>query len=289
MCLFYLVMKSYDQRLLTYTDVWTYDDDVRLRPERLALLGFYYTGVDDKIKCAYCELCLSRFKCGSIFFDPLVDHKRWSPECTFIYENLQKPTVYVNTRPPVVVDLATMENRLNTFRNNWPVVLQHLCFDMCLAGLYYTGAGDVVACYLCAVRIGEWWPQHVPWIRHHHQNPACPYIAINYNKIDLMAGVTTVAPDNNAPLVTTTQTYDKPDSSAPELQIIQHENSWRLPQCVVCRSGFISCVLTPCFDLCVCDKCSSATVECPVCQRYVSGAFRVNIPVRQLSTVHITD
>lgn len=276
-------MKSYDHRLLTYTDVWCHDD-VRLRPERLALLGFYYTGVDDKIKCAYCDLCLSRFKCGSIFFDPLVDHKRWSPECTFIYENLQTPVVYVNTRSPVVVDFTTMESRLNTFRGNWPAVLQHLSFDMCLAGLYYTGTGDVVACYVCNVRISEWWPQQVPWIRHHHQNPSCPYIAINYN----FDNNSTPVEDKASPIITSqTLLIDKTESSAPDLQIIQHENSWRLPQCIVCRSGFISCVLTPCFHLCVCDKCSAVTVECPVCQRYVSGAFRVNIPVRHLSTVHI--
>ncbi|AQQ80389.1 IAP-5 [Betabaculovirus altermyunipunctae] len=268
-------MKSYQQRLATYAGVWQ-PTDTRLQPDRLALLGFYYTGMEDKIKCAYCGLTLSNFRCGSNFYDPLLDHKRYSADCQFIYENLQTPAVYVNTGHGG--QLVTMESRMRTFER-WPVALRHMAFEMCLAGLYYTGVGDEVVCFVCGERFDEWWPNDVPCRRHHERSPHCPYVVTNSFRSDAPPPPTTAAQPPR-PAAQPTRTT----ATAPDLQTIQHEDHWRLPQCVACRAGYVGCVLTPCFHLCVCDKCSASTVECPVCASYVSGAFKINIPVRHLST-----
>ncbi|AKR17461.1 IAP-5 [Mocis latipes granulovirus] len=283
-------MKTYRERLDSYANVWCHNNNSLLRPERLALLGFYYTGYEDKIKCAYCSLTLQRFISAKHTFDPLIDHKRISPECNFIYENLIVPANYVNTQQInredqqlLNMNLAKMEDRLKTFQQ-WPASLQHLSFEMCLNGLYYSNVGDVAVCYVCGERIKDWWPHHSPWQRHYEQNNKCPFIAINWQQQHK-----TQYDDNNVVLLNKTSCADKPIilSSAPQLNVILHESHWRLPQCVACRSDFIQCVLLPCYHLCVCSGCAVIVVECPVCEMYVSGTLKINIPVKQLSTLEV--
>jgi len=280
-------MKSYQERITSFANVWCHTNNHMLSPERLSLLGFYYTGYDDKIKCAYCALTLERFICAGNTFDPLVDHKRASPECKFIYENLKSPTNYANTTlvtrdVDFNLDLSKMEDRLKTFKH-WPAVLQHLCFELCLSGLYYINSGDIVVCYVCREQICNWWPDHSPWQRHYYQNPKCPHIVINNHSYKIPASYQQHVNDNGASINNKkADLNDKP--SAPRLNLIQHESHWRLPQCVKCRSDFIDCMLLTCHHLCVCSRCAVAIVECPVCELYVSGTVRVNIPVRHLST-----
>ncbi|AOW41471.1 iap-3 [Trichoplusia ni granulovirus LBIV-12] len=285
-------MKSYQERIASFANVWCHTNNRMLSPERLSLLGFYYTGYSDKIKCAYCALTLERFICGNSTFDPLVDHKRASPECKFIYENLQSPTNYANTSLVTQnvddflnLDLSKMEDRLKTFKH-WPTVLQHLSFEMCLSGLYYSKIGDIVVCYVCRERICNWWPDHSPWQRHYYQNSKCPHIVINFYKIQpSYQHQDNGANKHNTATAPSSNNYcsDKL-SSAPQLNLIQHESHWRLPQCVKCRLSFIECMFVPCHHLCVCSECAVSTVECPVCESYVSGTVKVNIPVRHLST-----
>lgn len=282
-------MKSYQERIASYANEWCHTNNCMLTPERLSLLGFYYTGYGDKIKCAYCSLTLERFKYANNTFDPLVDHKRASPECKFIYENLASPTSYANTTLVTQndffdLDLSKIEDRLKTFKQ-WPVMLQHLSFEMCLSGLYYSNIGDIVVCYVCRERIRDWWPDHSPWQRHYYQNSKCPHIVINFYKIQPSYHNQDNIHTTSAPAACCGD--DKLPSSAPRLNVIQHESHWRLPQCVKCRSSLIECLLLPCYHLCVCSECAVSTVECPVCELYVSGTVKVNIPVRHLSTYQV--
>lgn len=282
-------MRTYTQRIATFENVWQ-QKDKRLHPERLALMGFYYTGVEDKIKCAYCSLTLCSLQSGPYFFDPLLDHIRYFPECPFVYENLQTPAGYVNTCLATVVptnlDLTKMEDRLGSF-SEWPTVLRNLSFEMCLAGFFYTGKSDRVQCFLCKVEIGEWSPNDVPWHRHYHHSPFCQYLLLNYPQ-QSQTVLSTLNLDVSTAVVEKDTLSFTADSSAPRLSTVEHENNWRLPQCVTCRMGYISCVFIPCYHLCVCEKCAASTTECPVCQAIVTGVLKVHIPVRHLSTTNVS-
>lgn len=51
---------------------------------RLALLGFYYYGPSDMVKCHFCGVEIGMWEDGD---DVLTDHMRWSPYCSFIRRN----------------------------------------------------------------------------------------------------------------------------------------------------------------------------------------------------------
>jgi baculoviral IAP repeat-containing protein 7/8 len=48
---------------------------------QLALLGFYYYGPNDMVKCYFCGVEVGMWEEGD---DVLTDHSRWSPSCSFI-------------------------------------------------------------------------------------------------------------------------------------------------------------------------------------------------------------
>jgi E3 ubiquitin-protein ligase XIAP len=58
----------------------------------LALLGFYYFGPSDMVKCHFCGVEIGMWEEGD---DVLTDHMRWSPSCGFIRRN-QTSNVPIN-------------------------------------------------------------------------------------------------------------------------------------------------------------------------------------------------
>ena len=47
----------------------------------LAREGFYYTKLDDKVKCAFCDLILTEWEPGDT---PNDQHRKWYPNCPFL-------------------------------------------------------------------------------------------------------------------------------------------------------------------------------------------------------------
>lgn len=54
------------------------------QPESLGAAGFYYYRLPDLVKCFYCSLVLG---CWEKHEDPWLEHRRWSPRCTFLELN----------------------------------------------------------------------------------------------------------------------------------------------------------------------------------------------------------
>lgn len=67
-------------RLRTFV---TWPKDNIVSKSDLARDGFYYTGVADKVKCAFCKNELAKWERGDI---PREQHKRWYPDCRFLRE-----------------------------------------------------------------------------------------------------------------------------------------------------------------------------------------------------------
>lgn len=64
-------------RLITF-DNWKLDF---IDKNKLALLGFYYIGPSDLVKCYFCNVEIGAWEKGD---DILDDHIKWSPSCKFI-------------------------------------------------------------------------------------------------------------------------------------------------------------------------------------------------------------
>ncbi|XP_054448227.1 baculoviral IAP repeat-containing protein 3 [Pteronotus mesoamericanus] len=65
-------------RMSTYS---TFPTGVPVSERSLARAGFYYTGVNDKVKCFCCGLMLDNWKQGD---NPIEKHKKLYPSCTFV-------------------------------------------------------------------------------------------------------------------------------------------------------------------------------------------------------------
>nr|QEY08360.1 inhibitor of apoptosis [Phenacoccus solenopsis] len=50
-------------------------------PQELSKAGFYYTGVEDKVRCYHCGGGLQKWKVSD---DPWIEHAKWFPKCDFV-------------------------------------------------------------------------------------------------------------------------------------------------------------------------------------------------------------
>lgn len=66
-------LKTFDNWHVTFID-----------KHQLALLGFYYYGPSDMVKCYFCGVEIGMWEDGD---DVLTDHMRWSPSCSLIRRN----------------------------------------------------------------------------------------------------------------------------------------------------------------------------------------------------------
>ncbi|XP_045499128.1 baculoviral IAP repeat-containing protein 7-B isoform X2 [Colias croceus] len=69
---------SLPARLATF-DRWPYDRPQA--PQSLAEAGFFYTGVEDQVRCFYCDGGLGKWEAGDV---PWREHARWFPQCGYV-------------------------------------------------------------------------------------------------------------------------------------------------------------------------------------------------------------
>jgi hypothetical protein len=72
-------LKIYENRLKTFIN-WPL---TFITPDKMAKAGFYYTGMQDKVRCVY---CLHVFECWGKDDDPYMEHKFTSPQCQYFKE-----------------------------------------------------------------------------------------------------------------------------------------------------------------------------------------------------------
>ncbi|AER41537.1 inhibitor of apoptosis 5 [Epinotia aporema granulovirus] len=254
-------MDKYETRLDSFA-YWTGNEN----KEKLALLGFYYSGEGDRVICAFCKLDLYNFF-GD--FDTIQDHKRFSPHCPannntdrphYVPSNFISPRVINSNYPSLnipVGNFALMEHRLDSYKN-FPKSLKPLVYELSNSGFYYTNVGDCVCCYVCGIILRDWCLTDDVSKRHVRHNSKCDLIDIHPNNDDIVT------------------------PSAPPLKRVC------IQKCVVCEKNDICAVFTPCFHLCVCEKCALGTSVCYACNVTTAGFFLVNsvVGVRSAENEH---
>ena len=149
-----------DVRLRSFLDRWPADNP--MTPEELASAGFYYTGISDRVQCAFCFGVLRNWEEGD---EAMSEHARYFPNCPFIlHEEVNNvpmeqitptnPDVLAQTlgitvnegtddlgvvmQRPKRPDMAIESVRLKTFER-WPTQMAQSAQDLASAGFYYTG------------------------------------------------------------------------------------------------------------------------------------------------------
>ncbi|XP_046435566.1 baculoviral IAP repeat-containing protein 7-like isoform X2 [Neodiprion fabricii] len=69
---------TYEGRLRTYQG---WPESLRQTPEMLADAGFYYVGVEDQVRCFYCDGGLRNWEATD---DAWTEHAKWFPKCGFV-------------------------------------------------------------------------------------------------------------------------------------------------------------------------------------------------------------
>ncbi|KAM5224161.1 baculoviral IAP repeat-containing protein 2 isoform 3-T4 [Hipposideros larvatus] len=98
-------------RMSTYS---TFPTGVPVSERSLARAGFYYTGVNDKVKCFCCGLMLDNWKEGD---NPIEKHKKLYPSCSFV-QNLASVTNLEST-------FENTSQMRNSFTHSLSPTLEH--------------------------------------------------------------------------------------------------------------------------------------------------------------------
>ncbi|KAL3883082.1 hypothetical protein ACJMK2_029375 [Sinanodonta woodiana] len=69
---------AYRVRLCTFTK---WPSSMTQKPEEVAQAGFYYTGLNDVVRCFACDGGLKNWDPGD---EPWIEHARWFPQCPFV-------------------------------------------------------------------------------------------------------------------------------------------------------------------------------------------------------------
>ncbi|CAO2636186.1 Baculoviral IAP repeat-containing protein 3 [Lemmus lemmus] len=200
-------------RLSTYS---AFPAGVPVSERSLARAGFYYTGVNDKVKCFCCGLMLDNWKQGD---SPVEKHRQLYPSCSFVQtlNPASRPEASPQTSlPSAVPSLSTSLENTGYFSGSYssfpsdPVNFRAnqdcpalrtspyhsamntekarlltyqtwpLSFlspaELARAGFYYVGPGDRVACFACGGKLSNWEPKDDAMSEHRRHFPNCPFL-----------------------------------------------------------------------------------------------------------------
>ncbi|XP_021028204.1 baculoviral IAP repeat-containing protein 2 [Mus caroli] len=195
-------------RMSTYS---AFPRGVPVSERSLARAGFYYTGMNDKVKCFCCGLMLDNWKQGD---SPVEKHRQFYPSCSFVQTllsaSLQSPSKnmspvksrFAHSSPleqggihsnlcssplnsravedfssrmdPCSYAMSTEEARFLTY-SMWPLSFLSPA-ELARAGFYYIGPGDRVACFACGGKLSNWEPKDDAMSEHRRHFPHCPFL-----------------------------------------------------------------------------------------------------------------
>lgn len=162
-----------------------------IKPEKLAAVGFYFTGRNESIKCFECHLEISKWPSG---LGVVANHKIFSPKCKiarqFSCNNVS--TNLDDKRDKYVYDMEHNEfmlhikiakhpeyrfyqARFDSFAS-WPPAKHQTREQLAEAGFYYTGHLDEVSCFYCGVSLMDWDDNEESWEMHYRRSSTCFYI-----------------------------------------------------------------------------------------------------------------
>lgn len=150
----------------------------------LATNGFYYLGEGDRVKCAFCNIILSKWERGDVVS---TEHRKYAPRCPLLTENSEtvgniphRHVVNSNNRQMTAkhLEYRNRETRLKSF-TSWPSDLKQRPDELSCAGFFFLGSGDAVKCFYCGGIIRSWEEADIPWEEHKRWFPSCPFIIEN--------------------------------------------------------------------------------------------------------------
>ncbi|QNV47833.1 inhibitor of apoptosis-3 [Alphabaculovirus altersperidaniae] len=276
-------MQSFKERLISFSK-WPASDKVS--PIHLALSGFYYLNRGDEVRCAYCKVEIMNWKQGD---NPLVDHKRWAPQCKFAKEvsslhlasimndddndndEEEQQQQHDNTTSKDVCGskaggsssndgprhsfYSSYENRLESYKK-WPIEIAQRPIDLADAGFFYTGRGVEVRCFQSDCGLSDWEPTDDPWREHARWFPKCEYVIAIKGKDYIQ--------DSVSKACVVRETASKATATEDD-DIV----------CKICFDRRRNTCFVPCGHVIACAECAFIVKNCPMCRHRFTHTQRL--------------
>ncbi|KAJ0183293.1 hypothetical protein K1T71_001269 [Dendrolimus kikuchii] len=89
--------------------------DRQQEPQTLAEAGFFHTGIDDQVRCFYCDGGLGKWEAGDT---PWSEHARWFPDCGYVLLHKGQEFVDASRKQSSVQRTFSAESGLSSRRRN---------------------------------------------------------------------------------------------------------------------------------------------------------------------------
>ncbi|XP_065344872.1 baculoviral IAP repeat-containing protein 7-B-like [Cloeon dipterum] len=157
--------------------------------------------------------------------------------------------------PPLNSNFATLNSRLESFKDYWPRGLSQKPLELARAGFFYTGSGDRTICFHCNLGLKDWSPNDDPFTQHCVWNPSCQYMLM--------------CKDPN--FVGEVLHRNQNTRNCKPRSIRGHGNGDMA--CLKCRTDIVSKVNLPCGHMTHCSECSDN--HCAVCTQEIVAQIKV--------------
>lgn len=263
-----LSMRTFEQRLNTFVG-WPSKIVTALA---LANNGFYYTNINDTVKCAFCHMQLNCWAEGDI---PEKIHEELSPRCIFVLESKKAFDVcgkfkqFEETKPSMYPKFKKLEKRLETFED-WPISLAQRPEILARAGFFYSGKGDRTLCFSCGLGLKDWEKDDEPWEEHAKWSSNCEYLIICKGEDYVINVCEKFKIAHN--LKASKEIAVNKNVNEPE----KEEKTDK--QCLMCCNEDIQVVFLPCGHACACRVCGYGQEKCPMCRNPIQSINNLYLP-----------
>ena len=254
------------QRLDTFAS-WPRDHPIL--PHDLSKAGFFFTGIDDLVRCFNCGGGLTRWDTDD---NPWVEHARWFPKCTFLRQN--KGDDFIQTIQDMVKQVELEEQLTQTHQNS--------------ASRTPSAAEENIE-QLVAVRSVRELGYSMDVIKAAYKDERQKHRDGEISAAQLLEQVLEnedknsccSAPDSENISVSIEESkiencesrHQKSESSAEE-STGKSTAASDILLCKVCMEEQVSIVFLPCGHLVTCGQCAPAMRKCPLCRAHVKSTVK---------------
>lgn len=274
----------------------------QVTPQSLAKAGFYSKYENDTVTCAFCNVEIGNWEEGD---DPMVDHRKWSPQCRFVAREISaeigrqlmslrgrdqdvcgSTTEYFPNSFPenekckllfksMIKSFEDFKSRLETF-TDWPKSLKQKPIILAEAGFYYEGTGDKTVCFECNGGLKDWEEEDDPWEQHALWFPTCKFL-VDTKGQDFISDVKEKFKKKSHKETKTT----KEESSESGLTGTSGGSGNKGSksdsiECKICFDNIAEVVFLPCGHFMSCLQCAMSLKNiCPYCRKRYDAATRI--------------
>ncbi|KAL3883074.1 hypothetical protein ACJMK2_029367 [Sinanodonta woodiana] len=262
--------QAYSVRLSTFA---RWPSDIRQRPEQVADAGFYYTGLQDVVRCFACDGGLKNWDPED---DPWIEHARWFSQCPFVKRVKGQQFIDMVRRMTEESDEEEDVVVFSTFQPNNPSSSNELNSQ-----LDQENAEDVLETEAAKDALNK---GHSRDMVARAINELLTKGKSDYTSNDIMELIhekkdtderTKAAHGKMNPSTTPGPSSQKNDSKRTLIE--ENKRLRQSMQCVDCTEAKRNILLLPCTHLCLCSNCSDKASICPLCYKKIREKIKTYV------------